>query len=120
MSRLESSSCRLALVQPLGRGSSGPCSGLGAGIAQRSDGVSTRWAKALCLGALAGGLLLAGFGPAVPSAAASTTMVELGQASTYAVLSGASVGNTVNAVGAPHTTLRGDLGVKANWRTPEP
>ena len=41
-------------------------------------------------------------------------MVDLGQASTYAVLSGASVGNTVNAVGAPHTTLRGDLGVKAD------
>jgi hypothetical protein len=30
------------------------------------------------------------------------------------VLSGASVGNTVSADGAPHTTLRGDLGVKAN------
>ena len=29
-------------------------------------------------------------------------------------MSGASVGNTVNAVGAPHTTLRGDLGVKAD------
>ena len=41
-------------------------------------------------------------------------MVDLGQASTYAVLSGVSVGNTVNAAGAPHTTLRGDLGVKAN------
>jgi hypothetical protein len=69
----------------------------------------------LCLGALAGALLIGGFGTAVPSAvAASTTMVDLGQASTYAVLSGASVGNTVNAVGAPHTTLRGDLGVKAN------
>ncbi len=39
--------------------------------------------------------------------------MELGQASTYAVLSGASVGNTVNAPGAPHTTLRGDLGVSA-------
>ncbi|MHB8694176.1 MAG: ice-binding family protein [Solirubrobacteraceae bacterium] len=52
---------------------------------------------------------------AVPSAAgASTAMVNLGQASTYAALSGASVGNTVSAVGAPYTTLRGDLGVKAN------
>jgi hypothetical protein len=40
--------------------------------------------------------------------------VDLGQASTYAVLSGASVANTVSAPGAPHTTLRGDLGVKAN------
>jgi hypothetical protein len=95
MSYLQSSSCRLDLVRPLGR--------------------STGWAKALCLGALAGGLLIAGFGSIVPSAvAASTTMVDLGQASTYAVLSGASVGNTVNAVGAPHTTLRGDLGVSAN------
>jgi hypothetical protein len=86
-----------------------------AGIARRSDGVSTGWAKVLCLGALAGGLLIAGFEPGVPSAlAASTTMVDLGQASTYAVLSGASVGNTVSAPGAPYTTLRGDLGVNAN------
>jgi hypothetical protein len=114
MSRLESLSCRLNLGQPLGRGSSEPLSGLREGIAQRSDGVSPRWAKSLCLAALAGGLLIAGFGPAVPSAvAAPTTMVDLGQASSYAVLSGASVGNTVNAAGAPHTTLRGDLGVSA-------
>lgn len=46
--------------------------------------------------------------------AASTPAVDLGRAATYAVLSGASVGNTVNAVGAAHTTLRGDLGVKAD------
>lgn len=104
MSGLRLSSCRLDLVRSLGRGSSGPLSGLG-----------TRWAKALRLGALASGLMIGGFGPAVPSAvAASTTTVDLGQASTYAVLSGASVGNTVSAAGAPHTTLRGDLGVKAN------
>jgi hypothetical protein len=65
--------------------------------------------------ALAAALILMGFGSAAPSAvAAATPMVELGQASTYAVLSGASVGNTVSAPGAPHTTLRGDLGVKAN------
>ena len=83
------------------------------GTAQRSDGASTRWARALFLGALAGGLLIAGFGPA-SAVAASTPMVDLGQASTYAALSGASVGNTVSAPGAPHTTLRGDLGVKAN------
>jgi hypothetical protein len=77
--------------------------------------VSTRWAKALRLAALAGGLLIAGFGLAVPSAvAASTTMVDLGTASTYAALSGASVANTVSAPATPHTTLRGDLGVKAN------
>lgn len=81
----------------------------------RSDAVRGRWAPARRLGALAGCLLIAGFGLAVPSAhAASTPMVDLGAASTYAVLSGASVGNTVSAVGAPHTTLRGSLGVKAN------
>ena len=45
-------------------------------------------------------------------------MVDLGQASTYAALSGASVGNTVSAPGAPHTTLRGDLGVKATRSRP--
>jgi hypothetical protein len=46
--------------------------------------------------------------------AATTTMVDLGAASPYAVLSGASVGNTVSAPGAPHTTIRGDLGIKAD------
>jgi hypothetical protein len=66
----------------------------------------------LLLRTLAACLLIAGFGPAVPSAgAASTAVVDLGQASTYAALSGASVANTVSAPGAPHTTLRGDLGV---------
>jgi hypothetical protein len=80
-----------------------------------SNIVSTRWAKALHLGALAGALLVGVFGLATPSAvAASTSMVNLGTASTYAVLSGASVGNTVSAPATPHTTLRGDLGVKAN------
>ncbi len=90
------------------RSSSGPRN-------SQSTGVSGRSAPALILAALGAGLLLAGFGPAVPNAAAApTTMVDLGTASTYAVLSGASVGNTVSAEGAPHTTLRGDLGVKAN------
>ncbi len=70
---------------------------------------------ALRLAALVGCLAIASFGQAVPSAAATpTTMVELGDAAPYAVLSGASVGNTVSAVGAPHTTLRGGLGVKAS------
>ena len=77
------------------------------------SGLSTRRAKVRFLGILAGGLLIAGAGP-TSAFAAPTPMVDLGQASTYAVLSGASVGNTVSAVGAPHTTLRGDLGVKAN------
>src|ERR1700726_3364364 len=85
------------------------------GTARRSDAVGKRWARALGVGALIGGLLIAGLASAVPSAlAASTTTVDLGQASTYAVLSGASVGNTVNGAGAPHTTLRGDLGVNAS------
>jgi hypothetical protein len=85
------------------------------GIARRSDAVCKRWARALGVGALAGSLLFAGLGSAVPSAlAASATTVNLGQAATYAVLSGASVGNTVNGVGAPYTTLRGDLGVSVN------
>ncbi len=85
------------------------------GIVRRSDGARARCLRGFCLAALSGGLLFAGFGPAVPSAlAAPTNTVDLGQASTYAVLSGASVGNTVNAPGAPFTTLRGDLGVLAN------
>jgi hypothetical protein len=112
MSDPQLSSCRPDLVGRLGRESSGLLPAL---APERSNGVSRRWAKALRLGALAGCLLIAGFGPAVPSAvAAATPMVDLGDASTYAVLSGASVGNTVSAAGAPHTTLRGDLGVKAN------
>ena len=77
--------------------------------------VRIRRATSLCIAVFTGGLLLAGAGPGVsPAAAAPTSMVDLGQAATYAVLSGASVGNTVSAPGAPHTTLRGDLGVKAN------
>ena len=40
--------------------------------------------------------------------------VELGAAGTYAVLSGASIGNTVSAPGAPHTVVRGDLGVSGS------
>lgn len=83
-------------------------SGLGS-LPRRSRSV-----KHLVAGVLAVALMLMAFASAAPSAlAAPTGMVDLGQASTYAVLSGASVGNTVSAVGAPHTTLRGDLGVKA-------
>ena len=76
---------------------------------------SYRVAKVLRLGALAGGLLIAGLGTGAPQAvAAPTAIVDLGDASSYAVLSGASVANTVSAPGAAHTTLHGDLGVKAN------
>jgi hypothetical protein len=78
-------------------------------------GLDRRRVKALRRAALVGCLLIAGVGlSASPAVAAPTAMVNLGQASTYAVLSGASVGNTVSADGAPHTTLRGDLGVKAS------
>jgi len=84
------------------------------GIARRSDAVCKGWARALRIGALTGGVLIASLGSTVPSAlAGSASTVDLGQASSYAVLSGASVGNTVNADGAPFTTLRGDLGVNA-------
>jgi len=80
-------------------------------IARRSA-AGRRSAKTLCVGALGAALLMAA---AAPSAlAASTTTVNLGLASTYAVLSGASVGNTVSAPGTSFTTLRGDLGVTAN------
>ncbi len=58
-------------------------------------------------------VVFAGFG-ATDANAAPTPMVDLGAASSYAVFSGASVANTVSAPGAPHTTVRGDLGVKAN------
>ncbi len=79
------------------------------------SGLQARFAKVLLLATVAGGLLIGGLGPGAASAvAAPTTMVNLGQASTYAAFSGVSVANTVNAPTAPHTTLRGDLGVKAN------
>jgi hypothetical protein len=79
-----------------------------------SSSVRLDMARTLRAAAVAA-LTIGGLASAVPSAvAAATPMVNLGQASTYAVLSGASVGNTVSAAGAPHTTLRGDLGVKAD------
>jgi hypothetical protein len=107
---LQWSSHRPELVRPLGGESSRPSE-----TAQRRDRVRKRWARVLCLWAAVGGVLIAGFGPAVASAGAATTpAVDLGRASTYAALSGASVGNTVSADGAPFTTLRGDLGVVAN------
>ncbi|MGA7434591.1 MAG: hypothetical protein WBW44_03110, partial [Solirubrobacterales bacterium] len=69
--------------------------------------------RSLALVAAGIAIVLAGSGVSSVHAAPTTT-VDLGQASTYAVLSGASVANTVSAAGAPHTTLRGDLGVKAD------
>ena len=45
--------------------------------------------------------------------AAVTAPVPLGRAAAFAVLSGASVANTVSAPAGPHTTLRGDLGVSS-------
>src|SRR5947209_20566046 len=69
------------------------------------------------LGVVLGAWLLlcaAAAAPIATAAASATPMVNLGSAAAYAVLSGASVGNTVSAAGTPHTTLRGSLGVKAN------
>lgn len=111
MFALRSSPCRLTMLRPLGRDERRRV----VGITPRPGDVGTRRGRALRIAALAAGVMIGGFGIVVSSApAASTSMVDLGQASTYAVLSGASVGNTVSAAGAPHTTLRGDLGVKAN------
>lgn len=84
-------------------------------IGRRSGGTGRPPGQARRRGALVVGLLVGGLLVGAPLAgAAPTTMVDLGTASTYAALSGASVGNTVSAPGAPHTTLRGNLGVKAN------
>jgi Ice-binding-like/Bacterial Ig-like domain len=80
----------------------------------RRDRAFSRLATTLSLAALAGCLSLAGFEATAATAAAPTSMVDLGTASAYAVLSGASVGNTVSAAGALHTTLRGGLGVVPN------
>ena len=131
MSGAHSSACRFDPAPPLSRGSSDSPSGceerqdrfVGQCIRRASKhhlgGISKRWMKGVWLGVLACGVLVVGVGPAVSSAlAASTPTVDLGQASTYAVLSGASVGNTVSAPGAAYTTLRGDLGVMAAGAQP--
>jgi hypothetical protein len=85
-----------------------------------SGGLLGSWVKLLCLvgviaGLLIAGIVIGGLGSAIPSTyAATTTPLDLGQASSYAVLSGLSVGNTVSGVGDPYTTVRGDLGVLAD------
>jgi hypothetical protein len=63
---------------------------------------------------LLGMLVVSAFGVVVPGVgAAPTGMVALGSVSSFAVVSGASVGNTVSAPGDPYTTLHGGLGVVA-------
>jgi hypothetical protein len=59
-------------------------------------------------------LLVAALSSAAPAAFAAPVAapVDLGSAVPYAVLSGASIGNTVSAPGAPHTTVHGALAVK--------
>ena len=76
--------------------------------------LAPRRTKARNLGALAGGLLIAGLatGPRRRPSPRPPRIVDLGDASSYAVLSGASVA-TPPRPGAAHTTRRGDLGVKA-------
>jgi hypothetical protein len=69
---------------------------------------TTRFAKARRLSALAGGLLVCALAAAPSALAASTPTVNLGRASSYAVISGASVAN----LGA--STVRGDLGAPAS------
>jgi hypothetical protein len=84
-------------------------------VARRSTARASRCARVVHLGASAGCLVLSLLALVVPSAGAATTpIVGLGTSSGYAVLSGASVGNTVSAPGAPYTTLRGGLAVKPN------
>jgi hypothetical protein len=65
---------------------------------------AARFVKARTAAALVGGLLVCALAFA-PSAFASTPTVNLGQASAYAIISGASVANTGNL-----TTVRGDIG----------
>lgn len=101
------SSCLLGVRSCLGRGHHV--------VPERRSPRARIRGRVVRLGLLLAGLLITLCASAVPSAgAAPTAMVDLGGASSYAVLSGASVGNTVNGAGAPHTTLRGDLGVKPN------
>ena len=75
-------------------------------------------AKQLAAAVAAAGLVATSVGVGVLSTpsradAVVTAMVPLGTASTYAALTALSVGNTASAVGAPFTTLRGDLGVSS-------
>ncbi len=65
---------------------------------------TTRFAKARRLSALGGGLLVCALASAPSAFAASTPTVNLGQAASYAVISGASVANLGD------TTVRGDIG----------
>jgi Ice-binding-like/Bacterial Ig-like domain len=70
---------------------------------------TTRFAKARWLSALVGGLLVCGLASAPSAFAASTPTVDLGEAASYAVISGASVTNADTGTTGP-TTVRGDLG----------
>jgi hypothetical protein len=70
---------------------------------------TTRFAKARWLSAFVGGLLVCGLASAPSVFAASTPTVNLGQAASYAVISGASVTNANTGTTGP-TTVRGDLG----------
>jgi hypothetical protein len=64
----------------------------------------SRFVNARCLSVLAGGLLVCALASARPALAASTPTVDLGHATGYAVISGASVANLGD------TTVRGDIG----------
>src|SRR5450755_1272134 len=73
-----------------------------------------RFAKGRRFSALAGGLLVCALAcaPSASASAASTPTVNLGQAASYAVMSGASVTNANTGTTGP-TTVHGDLGAPA-------
>jgi Ice-binding-like/Bacterial Ig-like domain/Collagen triple helix repeat (20 copies) len=77
-----------------------------------SSSPATRFMKAWRLSALVVGLLVCALAFAPSALAASTPTVNLGQAATYAVISGASVTNANTGTTGP-TTVRGDLGAPA-------
>ena len=76
-------------------------------LSSTNRGVRARW-----LAALVGGMVC-GLASAPSASAASTSTVNLGQASSYAVISGASVTNANTGTSGP-TTVRGDLGAPAS------
>ncbi len=79
--------------------------------------VMTRWSQIIAVFAATSAMLLTGVISAPTSVSASpavyNSIITLGASGTYSVLSGASVANTVSAPGAPHTIVRGDLGVSS-------
>lgn len=77
---------------------------------------NTSWSRASAACALLSAMLLTGVISAAPlrvHAAPSIAPVSLGTAGSYSVLSGTSVVNAFTAAGAPHTIIRGNVGVSS-------